>query len=152
MCNCKNVELWSYDNQVYVPMDELPQHMRAYWLYRRGLDHDKWICIDKCVEQIIWDLWDNGITTTGCCCGHNKEYWYVWVIELDMEYYKSLSHYAKEKDIDWRTAKRHEGVHVFKLSVKWKNCYVETLQIMQFMVKCHVKLHVKNQTNEELDE
>ena len=30
------------------------------------------VCIDQCIVDAILQLWDKGIETTGCCCGHNK--------------------------------------------------------------------------------
>lgn len=31
------------------------------------------ICIDYCIADIIKMLWENGVVTHGCCCGHNKQ-------------------------------------------------------------------------------
>lgn len=56
MCNCINVEIGSYSNQVELP---------SPW-------NSKSICVDKCLEEEIKFLWSKGIITTGCCCGHNK--------------------------------------------------------------------------------
>lgn len=61
-CNCVNVEIGSYDNQVELPC---PSHMPT----TRGVNT---ICIDACLKDEILYLWSLGITTTGCCCGHNK--------------------------------------------------------------------------------
>jgi hypothetical protein len=33
----------------------------------------KTICVDACIELVIKTLWENGIETLGCCCGHNEE-------------------------------------------------------------------------------
>jgi predicted alpha/beta-fold hydrolase len=30
------------------------------------------ICIDACIAEVIQKIWDAGIVTRGCCCGHNK--------------------------------------------------------------------------------
>ncbi len=30
------------------------------------------ICVDACISDAILMLWENGIMTEGCCCGHNK--------------------------------------------------------------------------------
>ena len=30
------------------------------------------VSIDACIVDVIKHLWNNGITTHGCCCGHNK--------------------------------------------------------------------------------
>ena len=35
--------------------------------------HNRTIGIDACIAKVIWHLWDNGIETLGCCCGHTKE-------------------------------------------------------------------------------
>ncbi len=32
----------------------------------------KYICFDKCLANELFFLWDKGIITTGCCCGHHK--------------------------------------------------------------------------------
>lgn len=31
------------------------------------------VCVDNCIVDAIEILWDKGIETTGCCCGHNIE-------------------------------------------------------------------------------
>jgi hypothetical protein len=56
MCSCENVEIGSYDNQV---------KMVNYW-------NGKIVCVDKCLGKEIQHLWDEGIQTAGCCCGHKK--------------------------------------------------------------------------------
>lgn len=35
------------------------------------------VCVDNCIVDAIQQLWDKGIETTGCCCGHN--YMRAWV-------------------------------------------------------------------------
>lgn len=30
----------------------------------------KYVAVDKCLIKEIIDLWEQGIHTTGCCCGH----------------------------------------------------------------------------------
>ena len=32
----------------------------------------KTVAIDKCLLPEILDLWERGIKTTGCCCGHGR--------------------------------------------------------------------------------
>lgn len=32
----------------------------------------KMVCIDKCLLPEILSLWESGIKTTGCCCGHGN--------------------------------------------------------------------------------
>lgn len=58
MCNCKNIQIGSYDNQVTVRAPDWSNH--------------HWISIDTCIVDEIKNLWTLGIKTTGCCCGHNK--------------------------------------------------------------------------------
>lgn len=30
------------------------------------------ICLDACISDAILMLWENGVQTLGCCCGHNR--------------------------------------------------------------------------------
>ena len=39
----------------------------------------KGVPIDKCLIYEIIDLWEHGIKTTGCCCGHGKHDPYIGV-------------------------------------------------------------------------
>jgi len=86
MCKCINIEIGSYDNQVEVM--PLP-HMSAYKAKVGGADT---ICLDRCIAEEIKYLWSLGITTTGCCCGHNKEIGYIGVIEKDIRKMKRLGY------------------------------------------------------------
>lgn len=39
--------------------------------FKCGFDNKfKYIAIDKCLIKEIIDLWEQGVHTTGCCCGH----------------------------------------------------------------------------------
>lgn len=67
MCDCVNIEVGSYDNQV---------SMRCWW-------NDSIIDVDDCIWKEIHFLWDNKIQTTGCCCGHNKVTPMINVIQPD---------------------------------------------------------------------
>jgi hypothetical protein len=88
MCNCKNIEIGSYKNQVELTS---PKHMKKY---RNNLDKElsETICVDKCLEEEIKYLWLLGITTTGCCCGHNKTSSYIGVIPKDIKRMKNLGY------------------------------------------------------------
>lgn len=80
MCKCKNIKIGSYGNQVELPV---PVHM---YPLRNVLGEDKpiqAIYVDRCLADEIQSLWNNGITTTGCCCGHNLLLPYIGVIEED---------------------------------------------------------------------
>lgn len=85
MCNCVNVKIGSYDNQIMV---DRPRCMigRA-----EGSSNNK-ICLDKCISEEIQYLWSLGIRTTGCCCGHSIKKGYIGVIEEDIEFMKKLGY------------------------------------------------------------
>lgn len=72
MCNCKDVEIGSYKNQVVL---NRPDHMKG----REEGSCSNQICVDACIEDEIQLLWALGIITTGCCCGHNKQTGYIGV-------------------------------------------------------------------------
>ena len=76
LCDCVNVAVGSYGNQVMVPR---PIHMRGR---KEGTESDI-ICIDTCLANEIMYLWKMGVTTTGCCCGHKKFEGYIGVIDSD---------------------------------------------------------------------
>ena len=71
MCNCVNVKMGSYDNQVTLKMP-----------------NGQLMGIDKCIADEIKYLWSLGIKTTGCCCGHNITEGYIGVIDKDIEIMK----------------------------------------------------------------
>ena len=79
MCNCVNIELGSYDNQVWV---DAPPHMPK----------ENGYCLDRCIAAEVMWLWSIGITTTGCCCGHNKIYGYIGVIDKDIHRMKFIGY------------------------------------------------------------
>lgn len=71
-CSCgPEVKVQEYQNQVWVPA---PPHMPK----------EKGYCLDRCVAQEVMQLWKDGITTTGCCCGHNAMEPYIGVIDQDI--------------------------------------------------------------------
>ena len=82
MCNCVNVKIGSYDNQVELPR---PKCMMGR---TEGSSNPKTICVDKCIAEEIQYLWKLGIRTTGCCCGHNIQEEYIGVIDKDIEMIK----------------------------------------------------------------
>jgi len=73
MCNCKNVKIGSYDNQV-----ELNRHASQI-----TSDGKTVVCIDACLADEIKMLWNNGIETNGCCCVHNTRVPYIGVYTDD---------------------------------------------------------------------
>jgi hypothetical protein len=87
MCNCNNIEIGSFGNQVEIT--ELPPHMAAFKNKMGGAPS---ICLDRCIAEEVQHLWSLGITTTGCCCGHNKQEGYIGVIDDDIPRMKALGY------------------------------------------------------------
>jgi len=78
MCDCKPDEkVNTYKNQVTIPKIDMPNHMQQY-IVRDA------VCLDRCLLWEIFKLWSYGITTTGCCCGHNVENGFIGVIDSDV--------------------------------------------------------------------
>ena len=79
LCNCNNVEPGTYANQIFV---HAPAHMPK----------DNGYCLDACIAEEVMILWQLGITTTGCCCGHGKVYPYIGVAGEDIHTMKSYGY------------------------------------------------------------
>ncbi len=75
MCNCNNVDLGGYDNEVVLAVPDSVV-LRVNSLEREIRDN---VSIDKCIADEIQDLWRLGVCTTGCCCGHGKIKGYIGV-------------------------------------------------------------------------
>ena len=88
MCDCVNVKMGSYDNQIEL---QRPKCM----IGRIEGTHSNIICIDKCIAEEIQYLWNCGVRTTGCCCGHNIQEGYIGVIEKDIEFVKKSGYRVK---------------------------------------------------------
>lgn len=73
-CNCPDgVTASSYENQIWV-------HAPAHMPKRNGY------CLDRCVAEEVMSLWMMGITTLGCCCGHNGTVpAYIQVVDHDVK-------------------------------------------------------------------
>lgn len=78
-CQCVSVEVGSYDNQIWV---HSPDHMQK----------ENGYCLDRCVAEEVMQLWMKGITTTGCCCGHNKKEPFIGVIDADIPRMKLMGY------------------------------------------------------------
>lgn len=48
---------------------DLPAWSKARKARLKG-DYPPNVCIDTCILEAIKEIWDKGIETTGCCCGH----------------------------------------------------------------------------------
>ena len=69
MCDCVDIEMGSYDNQVTV------------WNPHYKTKEREFIEVDKCIAKELMKLWGLGIVTTGSCCGHNITVGYIGVTE-----------------------------------------------------------------------
>lgn len=78
-CKCENIEIGSYDRQIWL---HAPTHMPK----------ENGYCIDLCIVQEITYLWMKGIKTNGCCCGHNKLDGFIGVEEEFIEKMKDLGY------------------------------------------------------------
>lgn len=88
MCNCKDVEVGTYKNQIIL---KVPDNITLrYNNPEREIITE--VCIDRCIAEEIKYLWSQGIRTTGCCCGHNKVTPYIGVIEEDIPKMKTLGY------------------------------------------------------------
>lgn len=90
MCDCINIHIGTYDNQIWV---HAPAHMPKSNGY----------CLDTCIAEEVMLLWLLGITTTGCCCGHNKLPGYIGVSDDDIHRMEELGYththrYPERKD------------------------------------------------------
>ncbi|NII81724.1 MULTISPECIES: hypothetical protein [unclassified Pedobacter] len=93
MCNCINIEAGSYGNQVSLSR---PNHMIGQ---TQGSAGDT-ICVDACLSAEIQSLWDLGISTTGCCCGHNYLPPFIGVIDEDIPKMKGLGYVVAPNETD----------------------------------------------------
>jgi hypothetical protein len=58
------------------------------------------VTVDECIKKEIEQLWEKGIRTTGCCCGHGKRCGFIEVIDEDVEEMKKMGylHYMYNND------------------------------------------------------
>lgn len=89
MCNCPSgVTAGTYENQVVI--EPIPPHMADYKKQVGGNPLN--ISVDACLRDEVMQLWSIGITTTGCCCGHNKLPPYIGVIYEDIPRMKAMGY------------------------------------------------------------
>lgn len=68
-CKCDNIGIGTYKNQ---------SELINWW-------NGNIVCVDSCLIDEILKLWNYKITTTGCCCGHDKQTPYINTIESDLQ-------------------------------------------------------------------
>lgn len=72
-------------------------HIMLPWLCKYHLEDDSMkesmtVSIDKCLLPEILKLWEMGIKTTGCCCGHGKKGAFIGVDFDDIQNMKYLGY------------------------------------------------------------
>lgn len=60
----------------------------------------KTICVDICIALEITSLWQAGIRTTGCCCGHGKALGYIGVWEEDIQRMIDIGYVVRPNETD----------------------------------------------------
>lgn len=61
--------------------------------FRCGFAFDfHYVSIDKCLLPEVLLLWEQGIRTTGCCCGHGRDAPYIGVLPEDIRKMKLLGY------------------------------------------------------------
>lgn len=85
---CANIPFQTYEccYHIYVP-----------WKCKFAWEDDdkkesKLVAIDKCLLPEILNLWEMGIKTTGCCCGHGKHSAFISVDFDDIQKMKDLGY------------------------------------------------------------
>ena len=87
--NCSDIKAGSYDCSYNIT---LPYLCKFPWEDDSKLQ-SKTVPIDKCLLSEILQLWEQGIKTTGCCCGHgNTNMAYIGVIFEDINRMKSMGY------------------------------------------------------------
>lgn len=68
--------------------------------YNIGSGFKNTIPVDECLADEIENLWENGIRTCGCCCGHGVWLGFIEVIEKDIPKMEQMGyqHYIYEKE------------------------------------------------------
>ena len=86
--NCDDVNFQEY---------KCAYHIYLPWLCKFPWESDdkkkpKLVSIDKCLLPEIISLWEQGIKTTGCCCGHGKSDPFIEVSKEDILKMKELGY------------------------------------------------------------
>lgn len=82
---CKDIKFGTYDCVYTI---QLPWHRLI------SQESRTWVAVDKCLLPEVLYLWESGIKTTGCCCGHGRdELAYIGVCD---------EHIQKMKDMGYR--------------------------------------------------
>lgn len=58
------------------------------------------VTVDACLAEEIKDLWNKGVVTCGCCCGHGRSLGWIGVDDSSIPIMESLGyeHYIYEEE------------------------------------------------------
>ena len=87
-CGCSNLDKWHGSRQLSVRVPDFIE--LRYNAPEREVREN--VCIDVCLIPEVVSLWELGIKTTGCCCGHNKREPYIGVEEEFIPQMKELGY------------------------------------------------------------
>ena len=109
-------------------------NMYLPWLCKFPWESDderepKCVSIDKCLLTEIIQLWEMGIKTTGCCCGHgNKAMAFIGVQDSYIEKMKELGY-----EVHFNSCRPNdEDSFIPKTQLNYKNAKVN---LMEFELK-----------------
>ncbi len=91
MCDCKIKDLSQNLGTKQMKRLKVPSFMSKHLTY---------IWVDKCLADEIKYLWSKGITTTGCCCGHNFGCPYIGVTDSSSDKMKELGYKVQYNPFD----------------------------------------------------
>lgn len=97
MCDCQNVGIGTYANQVELKAPSFMLPLKNILGEEKGIDV---IPVDRCLAGEIQYLWGKGITTTGCCCGHNQMLPYIGVAPEDVEKMLDMGYIVRPNELD----------------------------------------------------
>ena len=85
---CKNVPFQTYEccYHIYLPW------LSKYTWESNDQKQYMLVSIDKCLLPEILSLWEMGIKTTGCCCGHGKQKPFIGVTKDNIQRMKDLGY------------------------------------------------------------
>lgn len=89
MCQCKNITFGSKECEKQKVILPTPKQWNC---------SKEAICIDPCVVDEIKILWQYGVRTYGCCCGHNITESMVNVDDKDIDFMIKLGYVQNHID------------------------------------------------------
>lgn len=99
-CNCKDITPQSKECYEQMITIEIPDHMSTYRNNRVEAGFSSKVSIDPCIFVEIWQLWQKGIITYGCCCGHNgKNPSFVNVDESNIQQMLDMGYLPNHQDL-----------------------------------------------------